>query len=128
VAARDRPVDVVLDGLYALRRPLVGLHDQVIHGDANEENLRIADGLPPAIIDMATYWRPSEFALAVSAFWLGPYRGDASVLRHYEHAREFDQLLLRALIRSLLVMDGFGNVGELPSYRAAIEIVCGRLA
>jgi Ser/Thr protein kinase RdoA (MazF antagonist) len=117
----------ILDELYGLRRP-VTLPEQVIHGDCNETNVRIADGMAPAIIDMATYWRPSEFAVAVGAFWLCAYRGDAATLRHFDHAgpggvREFDQMLLRACIRSLLVMDGFGYLHELPAYAGAIEVV-----
>jgi len=120
------PLRPSLERLYVLRRPVDGLREQVVHGDPSPGNVLIADVLPPAIIDMATYWRPPEFALAVAAFWLGPYRGDADVLAHFAHIPAFDQMLLRACIRSLLVMDGFGYVHELPSYRAAIDIVRAR--
>ena len=122
-SVNDGHLAEVLDGLYALRRPVEGLHDQVIHGDAGDHNMLIEPGLPPAVIDMALYWRPPEFALAVAAFWMGPYLGDREVLRHFEHVREFDQLLLRACIRSLLVMDGFGYQQELSAYAPAIAIV-----
>jgi uncharacterized protein (TIGR02569 family) len=131
-AFADLPPDVdpvlrrALDRLYAVRRPVPDLRDQVIHGDCNETNIRIAPGAPPAIIDMATYWRPAEFALAIGAFWLCAYRGDATTLQHFEHTREFDQMLVRACIRSLLVMDGFGYLEELPAYAPAIEIVASR--
>ena len=113
----------VLEGLYVLRRPVDGLHDQVIHGDAGVHNILIEPGLPPAVIDMALYWRPPEFALAVAAFWMGPYLHDRTALQYFEHVPEFDQLLLRACIRSLLVMDGFGYQQELSAYAPAIAIV-----
>jgi uncharacterized protein (TIGR02569 family) len=130
----DLPLDVdaraqpTLEALCALRRPLTGLTDQLIHGDANGANVLIAPGLPPAIIDLAPYWRPPEFALAVAALWLCAYQGHLGAFFAFEHAREFDQLLLRALIRTLLVMDGFRGSDHLARYRPSIEIVRARLA
>jgi Ser/Thr protein kinase RdoA (MazF antagonist) len=125
VDVRVRPT---LETLWALKRPLIGLTDQVIHGDANAANVLIAPGLPPAIIDLAPYWRPPEFALAIAALWLCAYQGHVEAFAAFEHAREFDQLLLRALIRTLLVMDGFGGADRLAEYRPSIETVRGRLA
>jgi Ser/Thr protein kinase RdoA (MazF antagonist) len=130
----DLPTDVeprvrpLLEELCALRRPLSGLRDQVIHGDANAANILIAPGLPPAIIDLAPYWRPPEFALAVSALWMCGYHQHVEAFPAFEHAREFDQLLLRALIRTLLVADGFRYTDRLDEYRPSIDIVRARLA
>ncbi|MDQ6669192.1 MAG: hypothetical protein M3069_00235 [Chloroflexota bacterium] len=93
-----------MDRLYALRRPLDGLDSQLIHGDLNPGNILIARGLPPAFLDIAPFWRTAEFALAMFANWIGPRQGDASVLRHFSQVRHFDQLLIRAGIRMLLIM------------------------
>jgi uncharacterized protein (TIGR02569 family) len=66
--------------LAELRRP-VDLPNQIIHGDLNLSNVLIADHNPPAIIDLAPHFRPAEFALAVTACWVGPYEA------HHEHRR-----------------------------------------
>jgi hypothetical protein len=127
-AGVDLRVWPVLDELYALRRPLdPALRDQLIHGDANAANVLVAPGLPPAIIDFAPYWRPPEFALAVTALWLCCYQRHLEALPAFEHVRDFDQLLLRALIRTLLVTDGFGGTDRLDEYTPSIATVRQRL-
>lgn len=125
----DDRVRPTLVELYALRRSLdPALRDQLIHGDANAANVLIAPGLPPAIIDFAPYWRPPQFALAVTALWLCGYQRHVEAFAAFEHLRDFDQLLLRALIRTLLVMDGFGGADRLAEYAPSIETVCSRVA
>jgi uncharacterized protein (TIGR02569 family) len=81
--------------LATLRTP-VHLPDQLIHGDLNPDNILVADELPPAIIDLAPCWRPAPLALAVLAYWLGPYRGNAGILEHFRDITAFDQMLVRA--------------------------------
>lgn len=39
---------------------------QLVHGDLTG-NVLLADGLPPAVIDISCYWRPPSWALAVIA-------------------------------------------------------------
>ncbi len=39
---------------------------QLVHGDLTG-NVLVAEGLPPAVIDMSCYWRPPNWALAVIA-------------------------------------------------------------
>ncbi len=39
---------------------------QLVHGDLTG-NVLLAEGLPPAVIDMSCYWRPPSWALAVIA-------------------------------------------------------------
>lgn len=124
IDARVRPTLASLD---ALRRPLEGFTDQVIHGDLNAENVLIAPGQPPAIIDLAPYWRPPEFALAVAAYWMCAYDGHVGAFAAFEQVREFDQFLLRALIRTLLIMEGFGEAERLSEYDRSIDIVRARL-
>jgi hypothetical protein len=105
-----RPPDVhpllapLVDALYAVRRPVDGLHEQLIHGDLNRDNIAVAPGLPPGFFDLTPFWRPPEFALGMLANWLGPRRGDAGVLHAFEHVRAFEQMLVRAAIRMLLIM------------------------
>lgn len=109
--------------LYSLRRPVEGLHDQVIHGDLNPDNILLAPGLPPAIIDIAPYWRPPEFALAIYAYWIGPWRDDPKILKYFEDIPHFSQMLIRAAIRMLLIMSEFNRVHEIEKYRRATEII-----
>jgi uncharacterized protein (TIGR02569 family) len=109
--------------LYALRRPVKALRDQVIHGDLNPDNILFADGLEPGIIDIAPYWRPPEFALAVFAYWIGPWRDDVGVLGHFADLEEFDQMLVRAALRMLLIMSEFGVVKDFERYRRATDLV-----
>jgi uncharacterized protein (TIGR02569 family) len=53
----------LLADLAAARAPL-DLPAQLIHGDLTE-NVLFADPLPPAVIDLAPYWRPAGFAAAI---------------------------------------------------------------
>lgn len=100
--------------LARIRRPLSPLRPrpQLIHGDLNPDNVLVAADAPPALIDMAPYWRPAGFALAVLAYWLGPYGGDRTVLPAFAAVPAFDQLLVRAALRSVLVWHEFGRLGR----------------
>lgn len=124
----DHTLRPVLDKLYALRRPLDrALRPQVIHGDLGAHNVLIAADLPPAIIDFAPYWRPPEFAVAVAALWLCGYQGHTEAIAAFDHVREFDQLLLRALIRTLLVTDGYGSSVDVIPFGPSIDLVTARV-
>jgi uncharacterized protein (TIGR02569 family) len=112
-----------VDALYARLRPLPPMACQLIHGDLNHENIIVAPGLPPGFIDLTPFWAPVDFALAMFANWIGPRRDDPSVLRHFEGIPYFDQLLLRAAIRMLLIVSELGGVEEWESERRATEIV-----
>ena len=115
----------MVHALYALRRPVEGLQDQLIHGDLSLANILIAPHLPPAFLDLSPFWRPVEFALGMYANWVGPRQGDISVLKYFQHIQAFDQMLLRASIRMLLVMHVFGDVKdwETCSEKKAAELV-----
>jgi uncharacterized protein (TIGR02569 family) len=62
VAWGEAPFPEVDDLLSALR-PVHG-QSQLIHGDLTG-NVLFQEGLPPAVIDFAPYWRPIEFAAAI---------------------------------------------------------------
>lgn len=115
----------LVDQLYALRRSVGELRWQLIHGDLNPENILIAPGQAPALLDFSPFWAPVEFALAIYANWAGPRCGDASVPRHFQHIPAFDQLLVRAALRMLLVMAAIDRLEdwEACSEKRAAEIV-----
>ncbi len=115
----------LVEQLYALRRPVDGLSEQVIHGDLNPENLLVAPGQPIGLLDMSPFWGPPELALAIFANWIGPRQGDAGVLSQFAGVRHFDQVLIRAGIRMLLVMSESGDLSdwETCSERRAAEII-----
>jgi hypothetical protein len=114
-----------VDALYAKLRPLPSMACQLIHGDLNRENVLIEPGLPPGFIDLTPYWAPVDFALAMFANWIGPRLDDPSPLRHFEHIPYFDQLLLRAAIRMLLIVSHLAGVDgwDTSSEKRATEIV-----
>jgi len=47
-------------------------------------------------IDFTPYWAPVDFALAMFANWV--------VLKHLQSIKHFDQLIIRAAIRMLLIV------------------------
>jgi uncharacterized protein (TIGR02569 family) len=124
----DIPLDIdprlyqLASRLAPLRNP-VHLPDQLIHGDLNPDNILVADHLPPAIIDLTPYWRPAPFALAVLAYWVGPYRGNAAILEHFRGITAFDQMLLRAGLRMTLTQSNPQQATKLDEYEHAVEII-----
>ncbi len=83
--------------------------------------------MPPGIIDIAPYWRPPEFALAVYAYWIAAWRDEEELLEHFQDIKEFDQMLVRAGIRMLLIMSEFNKIHELEKYKKATEIILKRI-
>jgi uncharacterized protein (TIGR02569 family) len=126
--AIEPPLVPLVTHLLGLRQPIAPLRAQLIHGDLNEENILVAPELPPAIIDLTPYWHPPEFALAVLAYWLGPYRGDISILPAFAQVQEFDQMLVRAALRTLLISHEFSKQGgslenAAEEYRPSVAII-----
>jgi uncharacterized protein (TIGR02569 family) len=112
----------LVDALYARYRPLPPMPCQLVHGDLNAENILIAPRQPPGFIDLTPFWAPVDFAIAMFANWIGPRQGDVSVLRHLKGVPCFDQLLLRAAVRMLLIVSELEGVDEwenAPEKRAA---------
>jgi uncharacterized protein (TIGR02569 family) len=102
---------------------------QVIHGDLTG-NVLFDDRLPPAIIDLAAYWRPPAFASAIvvadALVWEG---ADRSLLDAVAHAKDFDQYLLRALIYRavtdrLFRLDEPIRTDDSDPYLPAVELAC----
>lgn len=90
-------LDTVAD-LVAVLRP-VSARPQLIHGDLTG-NVLFHNRLPPAIIDLSPYWRPSAYADAIvvadALAWEGA--GVELVAAVGAGVPEFGQCLLRALI------------------------------
>jgi uncharacterized protein (TIGR02569 family) len=93
------PVAPLLARLRALCRP-VDAPSQLVHGDL-AGNLLLADDLPPAVIDVAPYWRPAVYAEAVLAVD-GLVWDDAPASLVLGDAPGFAQAFVRALIFRLV--------------------------
>ena len=94
----DIPETKHVERLTAHRRP-VGGPSHLIHGDLTG-NVLFHDRLPPAIIDLAPYFRPALFATAIVVADALAWEGADESLAHELVAQEpdFPQHLLRALI------------------------------
>jgi hypothetical protein len=90
----------------------------VIHGDLTG-NVLFAEPLPPAIIDLAVYWRPPGYATAIvvadAIAWEGATAGN---LREATSAPGFGQLLARALLFRI-VTDWLANADAAASRSTA---------
>jgi uncharacterized protein (TIGR02569 family) len=88
-----------LDALVTARRA-VAAPPQLVHGDLTD-NVHLAPGLPPLVIDFSPYWRPAAFGTAVVVVDAVVFRGADTGLIGRTAAAEaagFDQLLVRALL------------------------------
>ena len=121
---RDHPL---LERLSAIRAP-VDLPSQVIHGDLTE-NVLFADHLPPSVIDVTPYWRPSGYSLAIvtadAIQWFGadPFE----LLAGCADVETFPQLFVRAVIFRLVTTLVFGHrdVADLEKVVGVAEWLAG---
>lgn len=119
-----------LPQLAAALRP-VRARSQLIHGDLSG-NVLFDEALPPAVIDVAPYWRPAAFASAVvvadALVWED---ADASILAAVTHIADFPQYLLRALmyraVTDWIVNRAAGGLDAEPgidAYAPAVRLAC----
>jgi uncharacterized protein (TIGR02569 family) len=107
----QRRPSVLLDELLAVREA-VGLPEQIVHGDLIG-NVLFADGLPPAVIDWAAYWRPPGWAYAVAVVDAMVWHGfDLGLARRYADQPSWGQLLVRAAIFRLATWDAGDRPAE----------------
>lgn len=93
-----------LGRLLAARRPL-SLPSQLVHSDL-VGNVLFAEGLPPAIIDLSLYWRPTGYSAAlVVGDALAWEEASPSIIDLITHIPSWQQLLLRAVIFRMVVND-----------------------
>jgi hypothetical protein len=75
---------------------------QVVHGDLSG-NVLLAEGLPPAVIDLSPYWRPTAYAAAIvlvdAVLWHG---APVALLDVAARREDGPQCLLRAVAFRLL--------------------------
>ena len=87
---------------------------QAIHGDLTG-NVLFADPLPPAVIDLAVYWRPAAYARAIvvadALAWEGATPDDLAAATSGEG---FGQFLARALLFRM-VTDWLANTEGAPT-------------
>lgn len=124
-------IRAVIARLQARLRP-VDLRSQLIHGDFTE-NVLFVDGRPPAVIDVSPYWRPAAYAEAIVVVdALDWYGADTSILDLVAATPEIDQLMARAEIFRLAILDGvtgaWAHVREpLSRHMRTVELLEDRL-
>jgi uncharacterized protein (TIGR02569 family) len=105
------PFAGLVERLSRLLKP-VHLPSQVVHGDL-AGNVLFEPGEPPGVIDLAPYWRPAGFAIAVvvtdALAWGG---ADRSILALADDLAEFPQLFARATLRRVLELDQHDRRGR----------------
>ena len=106
-----------LDDILAALEP-VDSPSQLVHGDLTG-NLLFHDELPPAIIDFAPYWRPTEFASAIVVADALNWEGAPDELANVVHP----QYLLRALVYRAVTSRVTGRAGPIPELDLARMIV-----
>lgn len=120
----------LLRQLMNSREP-ISVEEQLVHGDLLG-NILYAEGLPPAVIDWAPYWRPTSWAAAVAAVdalcWHG---ADEEVVERWAHLEEWPQMLVRALLyRMMTDQQAARSRGENwqphPAYEPVGELVLAR--
>jgi len=102
--------------LLARRRP-VDLPRQLVHGDLGG-NVLFHDSLPPAVIDVSPYWRPTGYADAIVVADAVAWEGAGDDLVERLLRRQGEQLLLRAVLFRVAV-----DHQEAQAYRRVIELL-----
>jgi hypothetical protein len=105
-----------IDDLLAALEP-VDAPSQLMHGDLTG-NVLFHDELPPAIIDFAPYWRPTEYATAIIATDAVLWEGAPEDLLDAAQP----QNLLRALIYRGVTSLEFGTDDWRPTFELARRI------
>lgn len=116
-------LEELVSKLYEKRKPIPDLKCQLIHGDLNLSNIIIAPDKPVGFIDFTPYWAPADFALAMFANWVGPRVGNLDVLKHFQNIKHFEQLIIRAAIRMLLIVSHLKGIDRCDTKMKAAELV-----
>ncbi|MCL5091943.1 MAG: hypothetical protein M1342_03895 [Patescibacteria group bacterium] len=64
-----------------------------------------------------------EFALAVFAYWIGPWKNDLKVLKCFSSINHFKQMLIRAAIRMPLISYELKRAEDNERYRQATKLI-----
>jgi uncharacterized protein (TIGR02569 family) len=110
--------------LIALARPPQATADQLVHGDLTG-NVLFHPTLPPAVIDLAAYWRPTAFASAIVVADALVWEGAGPDLAYAVAADRPDvgRMVARALLFRM-VTDHLGGIARphTSPYATAIEV------
>ncbi len=106
-----------IQDLYKQRAPL-RVVNQLIQG--NPSNILFHKTEPPALIDLSWYWRPADFSLAIlAADYLLCWCKEGcdclprnEVVAVFEDVKHFKQLLVRAVLRRALELEGLRRFNE----------------
>ncbi len=99
----DEALGPAVAGLFARWQPIAG-PTQLVHGDPGDGNMLFADGLAPALIDIAPCQRPAAYATAMLLSDGVAWSGAPIALLHAELAAPgFDQLVLRAVLYRICI-------------------------
>ncbi len=106
-----------IQDLFKQRAPFRAVN-QLIQGDPS--NILFDETEPPALIDLSWHWRPADFSLAVLAAdnlicWCKEEcdclpRNE--VIAAFEDVKHFKQLLIRAVLRRALELEGLRKFSE----------------
>jgi Ser/Thr protein kinase RdoA (MazF antagonist) len=113
----------LLDQLFARLEPVPALRSQLIHGDLNTTNILVEPSGLPIFLDFTPFWAPADFAIAMFANWAGPRSNNLRLLEQFRDEPHFQQLLLRASIRMLLVVAHLDGLQDWDSERRAAQLV-----
>jgi uncharacterized protein (TIGR02569 family) len=107
----------------------VAAPSQVIHGDLTG-NVLFSDSLPPAVIDLAIYWRPPRFATAiVVGDALAWEEADEKLLTAVSDLSDFPQFLLRALIYRIVTAALFRSDKTIEAeFAYPVDLACSLAA
>lgn len=101
---------VPINRISELLKP-IDLPSQLIHCDLIG-NVLFEDEHAPGVIDFSLNWRPPDYSLAIIVVDAMNWNGaDESVLRYIGDVPDFFQLLIRAQIFRLAVLEGFRQRG-----------------
>ncbi|MFH1252966.1 MAG: hypothetical protein V1664_01385 [Candidatus Uhrbacteria bacterium] len=112
------------------------LPNQLIHSDWSLDQILFHNTLPPAVIDMTPYFRPADYPIAdmiiEAVVWNG---ADLSILDLGKNIKDFDQLLLRALVFRICTYVGFQThpendrdwTTEISHYLKILDIIFNKI-
>lgn len=122
LVVRGAGLALLVDRLAAALRP-VEASGQLVHGDLGG-NVLLAEGAPPAILDLSPYWRPPAWADAVvvvdALVWAD---ADPSLV---EASGVDPQLLARAMLYRLVTDDVLGQDTSFVN-EPTVELILERL-
>ncbi|NKB65785.1 MAG: phosphotransferase [Candidatus Latescibacteria bacterium] len=119
-----------VDRLRSLLRP-VSARAQLIHGDFGGSNLLYHETLPPAVLDMSSFWRPVGIAVGVliadAIVWEG---AGYDVIDLGKDIDDFTQLLIRAELRRIIELQtveemlGWPMLQEIDNHLPLVDYLC----